>query len=35
MKVAKGHVVSQSRRAGQVLVPDAKINIVVSRGRRL
>jgi hypothetical protein len=34
-KVAKGHVVSQSRRAGQVLVPDAKINIVVSRGRRL
>jgi hypothetical protein len=33
-KVAKGRVVSQSRRAGQVLVPDAKINIVVSRGRR-
>jgi hypothetical protein len=34
-KVAKGRVVSQSRRAGQVLAPDAKINIVVSRGGRL
>ena len=32
-KVAKGRVVSQSRRAGRVLAPDAKINIVVSRGR--
>jgi hypothetical protein len=33
-KVAKGRVVSQSRRAGRVLAPDAKINIVVSRGPR-
>ena len=33
-KVAKGRVVSQSRRAGRVLAPGAKINIVVSRGRR-
>ena len=33
-KVAKGRVVSQNRLAGQVLAPDAKINIVVSRGRR-
>jgi hypothetical protein len=32
-KVAKGRVVSQSRRAGRVLAPGAKINIVVSRGR--
>jgi hypothetical protein len=34
-KVVKGRVVSQSRRAGRVLAPGAKINIVVSRGRRL
>jgi hypothetical protein len=33
-KVAKGRVVSQSRRAGRVLAPGAKINVVVSRGRR-
>jgi hypothetical protein len=33
-KVAKGRVVSQSRRAGRVLAPGAKITIVVSRGRR-
>jgi hypothetical protein len=33
-KTAKGRVISQSRRAGRVLRPGAKINLVVSRGRR-
>ena len=33
-KIATGRVVSQSRRASRVLAPGAKINIVVSRGRR-
>ena len=33
-KIAKGRVVSQNRRAGRVLAPGAKINLVVSRGRR-
>jgi chitinase len=30
----KGRVISQSRRAGQVLAPGTKVNLVVSRGKR-
>jgi hypothetical protein len=30
----KGRVISQSRRAGQVLAPGTKVNLVVSRGRK-
>jgi hypothetical protein len=33
-KTRKGRVISQSRSAGQVLAPGAKVNLVVSKGRR-
>jgi beta-lactam-binding protein with PASTA domain len=33
-RTGKGRVISQSRRAGQVLAPGTKVNLVVSRGRR-
>jgi hypothetical protein len=33
-KIKKGKVSSQSRRAGQVLPPGTKVNLVVSKGRR-
>jgi hypothetical protein len=33
-KTQKGRVISQSRRAGQVLAPGTKVNLVVSRGRK-